>query len=99
MNSTVIMLLETLAFAAFLFLHVTEGSRFPKLVKIPAGTFNMGYSKTPLPPSLSPAAKLFPNGDADEQPYHEVTISEFMMGAYEVTNLQFEQFMPSHSLS
>ena len=68
----------------------------PPVVKIPAGSFNMGFSNTPLPPHLSPAAKLFPNGDADEQPYHQVSVSEFMMGKYEVTNVQFEQYMPSH---
>ena len=29
-----------------------------------------GYTNTPIPANLSNAAKLFPNGDYDEQPYH-----------------------------
>jgi|EP00945_MAST-04E_sp_MAST-4E-sp1_P003292 formylglycine-generating enzyme len=86
------------ALAVYLFLSCAAGSEAPTLVKIPAGNFNMGYSRTPLPPTLSPSAKLFPNGDADEQPYHKVSISEFMLGAYEVTNAQFEEYMPGHSM-
>ncbi len=37
------------------------------------------------------------NGDLDEKPAHNVTISQpFYMGAYEVTNAQYEKFDPSH---
>jgi hypothetical protein len=39
------------------------------MVDIPAGSFIMGFSRTPLPSTLGAAAKFFPNGDADEQPY------------------------------
>jgi len=37
------------------------------------------------------------NGDFDEKPQHKVNISRaFYMGAYEVTNEQYEKFDPSH---
>jgi formylglycine-generating enzyme required for sulfatase activity len=68
------------------------------MVDIPAGDFIMGFSRTPLPPSLGAAARAFPNGDADEQPYHPVSISAFRIAATETTNAQFEQFDPSHKL-
>lgn len=55
----------------------------PKMVPIPAGTFLMGYSQTPLPASLlnsppkdgKPAKPMiFPDGDADESPAHRVSV-------------------------
>ncbi|MCU0983093.1 MAG: formylglycine-generating enzyme family protein, partial [Pirellulaceae bacterium] len=52
-----------------------------KLVRIQPGSFVMGSS----------------DGDWDERPVHEVTISRsFWMGATEVTNVQYEQFDPQH---
>jgi formylglycine-generating enzyme required for sulfatase activity len=52
-----------------------------KLVKIQPSSFVMGSA----------------DGDWDERPMHEVTISEaFWMGATEVTNAQYEQFDPQH---
>ncbi len=52
------------------------------MAPIDAGRFHMG--------SMS-------GGDWDEQPVHEVTISQpFAMSATEVTNAQYEQFDPSH---
>ena len=69
----------------------------PPMVRIPPGTFTQGYTKTPIPSNLSDAAKLFPNGDYDEQPYHNVTIPKaFYVSAFEVTNAMFEEFQPSH---
>jgi len=51
------------------------------LVLIEPGTFEMGSN----------------DGDFDEKPVHEVTISQaFYMGKYEVTNAQYEQFDPNH---
>ena len=50
-----------------------------------------------IPSNLSEVAKLFPNGDYDEQPYHNVTIPKaFYVSAFEVTNAMFEEFQPSH---
>ena len=48
---------------------VPYSSPAPVMVDIPAGDFLMGFSLTPLPPSLGAAATFFPDGDADEQPY------------------------------
>ena len=41
--------------------------------------------------------EAFRHGDFDEKPVHEVTISRpFFLGAFEVTNAQYEQFDPAH---
>jgi len=54
-----------------------------KFVSIQPGTFTMGSE----------------NGDFDEKPLHNVTISQpFLMSVYEVTNAQYEQFDPDHAL-
>jgi len=54
-----------------------------EFVSISAGGFQMGST----------------NGDWDEVPVHNVTISEpFYMSTYEVTNAQYEQFDPNHAL-
>ncbi len=67
------------------------------LVRIEAGAFTMGGETTPLPESLTGNQENRINGDFDEHPRHEVTISQpFYMGATEVTNAQFEQFDPDH---
>jgi formylglycine-generating enzyme required for sulfatase activity len=50
----------------------------------------MGFSHTPLPPSLGQAAAFFPNGDADEQPFHPVSVSSFRISATETTNAQYK---------
>ena len=49
-----------------------------KMVKIPAGTFNMG-SNDPL----------FP----DTHPVHKVSVKEFWMDEHEVTNAEFKEFV------
>lgn len=52
-----------------------------RLVSIPAGTFPMGQS----------------DGDWDERPVHEVTLSKpFYLATTEVTNAQYERFDPDH---
>jgi len=66
----------------------------PATALIPGGTYFMGFSHTPIPSSLGQSA--FPNGDADEQPYHNVTVAPFALGVTEVTNAQYEAFDPSH---
>jgi formylglycine-generating enzyme len=73
-------------------------SKIPHIVQIPSGQFLQGYTNTPIPPELSKAAKLFPNGDFDEQPYHTAYIHRsFYASAFEITNLQYEQFRPEHA--
>ena len=54
------------------------------LVKIPEGTFSMG----------SPDGER--SGDTDERPQHKVTLSEFYMGKYEVTQAQWQAVMGSN---
>lgn len=68
----------------------------PAFVDSPAGSFVMGFSHTPLPPSLGQAAAFFPDGDADEQPFHPVSVSSFRISATETTNAQYELYDPSH---
>jgi len=63
-----------------------------KLVRIEPGTFKMGAGEKP------PASRAeWMTRDADEAPVHDVKItSAFHIGVYEVTNAQFEQFLPKH---
>ena len=69
-----------------------------KFVLIKAGEFTMGGLHDELPAGLANEG-FMRDGDADELPAHKVTISNpFYIGAYEVTNAQFEQFDPSHRL-
>ncbi len=55
-------------------------STVPEMVAIPGGTFVMGTGK----------------GLPDEAPARQVTLSPFAIGKYEITNAQFERFMPEH---
>lgn len=73
-------------------------STTPAMLDIPGGDFIMGFSHCPLPSSLGSAATFFPNGDADEQPAHTVSISAFRIAATETTNAQYELFDLSHKL-
>ena len=67
-----------------------------RLVRVEAGSFRMGFSGTPVPADLYTQAYR-KNGDFDEKPAHRVRISKpFLIGAYEVTNAQYEQFDPEH---
>ncbi len=58
---------------------LTDGSLGPEMVWLPAGTFRMG--------------DLQGDGWSDEQPVHEVSVSRFAMGKYEVTNAEFVRFL------
>lgn len=49
----------------------------PETAFIKGGTFEMGSN----------------DGDDDEKPVHSVTLSNFAMGKYEVTNAQFVKFL------
>jgi formylglycine-generating enzyme required for sulfatase activity len=63
-----------------------------KLVHIAPGEFAMGTGERPLK-----SREEWLTRDADEAPAHKVTISRpFFLGAYEVTNAQYEQFDPDH---
>ncbi len=67
-----------------------------RLVPIQAGSFLMGFNAAPVPAELYTQAYR-KNGDFDEKPAHRVRISKpFLIGAYEVTNAQYEQFDPEH---
>jgi formylglycine-generating enzyme required for sulfatase activity len=67
-----------------------------RLVRIEPGTFTMGFTGAPLTDAIA-ARPWRANGDFDERPAHRVRISAgFYVGAYEVTNAQYEQFDPSH---
>jgi len=46
------------------------------MIRIPAGTFTMGSS----------------DGDADEKPVHQVSLDEYYIDKYEVTNRQYKRF-------
>jgi formylglycine-generating enzyme required for sulfatase activity len=53
-------------------------------VYVPSGTFTMG--------------KTTGSGDSDELPIHQVTLNSFYMGKYEVTQVEYSQYMqPSSS--
>jgi len=75
-----------------------------RLVRIQAGEFMMGVNQTPLPESvvgrtgnIKAVASWRLSGDFDERPAHRVRISKpFYMGAFEVTNAQYERFDPGH---
>ena len=71
-----------------------------ELVRIQAGSFGMGFGAPdapPLPEEMVRAKGHFPQGDFDEHPSHDVTITKpFYIGVYEVTNAQYEQFDPQH---
>jgi formylglycine-generating enzyme required for sulfatase activity len=69
------------------------GMRF---ARIEPGTFKMGFEGKPLSETVAEKPWRL-NGDYDEKPAHEVTITKpFYMGALEVTNAQYEQFDPDH---
>ena len=67
-----------------------------RLIQIPAGTFTMGFTGEPLATAIA-VRPWRANGNFDEHPAHPVHITKaFYMGAFEVTNAQYEQFDPSH---
>jgi len=70
-----------------------------KMLRIEPGTFMMGADSTPLPDDLAAiqgrTRKRLENGDYDETPRHEVTISRpFYISETEVTIEQFKKFRP-----
>ena len=74
-----------LSFVSLLSYAQQKNSIGMEFVKIPSGTFYMGDHGL--------------GENRDEAPVHPVTISKtFLMGATEVTNVQYEQFDPQHKL-
>ena len=68
-----------------------------EFVWIPGGTFNMGQSdaeKEMLLKTMGP--ERYQKYCACERPRHEVSVSGFWLGRYEVTNAQFRRFKPDH---
>jgi formylglycine-generating enzyme required for sulfatase activity len=55
-----------------------NGTKGPQMVRIPAGSFNMG--------------SIQGNGESDEKPVHRVSIKAFAMGRYEVTFAEYDKF-------
>jgi len=53
-----------------------KGSQGPQMVRIPAGSFQMGSK----------------NGSSDEKPVHQVSLSAFALGKYEVTFAEYDKF-------
>jgi formylglycine-generating enzyme required for sulfatase activity len=95
--ATFLVIVAVLAFAA----RAPDGKEFTnsvgmRLVRIEAGSFTMGGSDVPMNAAIAgPSWRA--KGDYDEFPAHRVRITRpFYMGAYEITNSQYEQFDPSH---
>jgi formylglycine-generating enzyme required for sulfatase activity len=62
--------------------HYTDPSTGMEFVSVKGGCFQMGDSVG--------------DGDPNERPVHEVCVSDFNMGKYEVTNAQYQKFKPQH---
>ena len=82
--------------------HISQKNSFinsigMKFVRIEPNTFLMGSEKANLPDEVIAEKEYLRDGDWDEQPIHEVTITKpFYIGIYQVTNAQFEEFQPQH---
>ncbi|MGH9665180.1 MAG: SUMF1/EgtB/PvdO family nonheme iron enzyme, partial [Bryobacteraceae bacterium] len=67
-----------------------------RMIRIPAGTFQMG-NDLPTDAAVLHQFPLLVNGDYDEKPVHEVRISHsFYMSETETTNRQFAAFQADH---
>jgi len=62
--------------------HYTDPTTGMDFVSIKGGCFQMGDSVG--------------DGDPNERPVHEVCVSGFSIGKYEVTNAQYKKFNPNH---
>jgi len=68
-----------------------------KFVRVEPGTFQMGETAAPLSDELIKPGGTNVDGDYDEHPVHNVTMSKALyMGVYDVTNFQYELFDPGH---
>lgn len=67
-----------------------------KMIRVPAGAFRMG-SDLATDPAVLKQPVIFPRGDYDERPVHEVRISnEFWMSEAEITSEQFARYRYDH---
>ena len=64
--------------------RLKEGSLGPKMVRIPAGRFQMG--------------DIQGGGDSDEKPVHWVSVGKFAMGKFEVTFAEYDKFAQATGL-
>ncbi|RKU22924.1 glycoside hydrolase [Candidatus Poribacteria bacterium] len=70
------------------------GMRF---VRIEPGTFTMGSENAALSDELTDGKAHLRDGDWDEQPVHQVTLTmPFYIGIFQVTNAQYETYDPTH---
>lgn len=74
-----------------------------KFLRVEPGEFQMGQLQTPIPAELRPLYRgrgrldFLKDGDFDEKPIHTVRVTRpFYVGAFEVTNAQYELFDPTH---
>lgn len=68
-----------------------------QFVRIKPGTFTMGTADANLADELTSGKEYLKDGDWDEQPVHQVTLSTpFQIGINQVTNVQYEEFNPTH---
>ena len=68
-----------------------------KFVRIQPNNFLMGSENANLSDEVIAQREHLRDGDWDEQPIHEVTITKpFYIGIYQVTNAQYEKFQPQH---
>ncbi|OAD19069.1 Sulphatase-modifying factor domain protein [Candidatus Thiomargarita nelsonii] len=65
--------------------RLQDGSLGPEMVWIPAGSFRMGDMNVTV-------TSFQGGGDGDEKPVHEVSVSGFAMGKYEVTFAEYDKF-------
>lgn len=69
-----------------------------QFVRIEPGTFMMGSEQANLADELTAGKEYLRDGDWDEQPVHQVTLStSFYIGIFQVTNAQYEEFQSDHS--
>lgn len=70
-------------------------ARDPALVRVPAGPFRMGTRAEEAPAIIAEYrhANVGPRFLAKEAPQHEVTIGEFLIGKYPVTNQEYAEFV------
>ena len=68
-----------------------------QFVRVEPGTFMMGSVNANLTDELTAGKEYLKDGDWDEQPVHQVSISKsFHIGIYQLTNAQYEEFDPTH---